>query len=221
MLSPDLFPFLSELKENNHKPWFDVHNARYQGLKKNFIAFLEALIEQIVQFDSDIKGINPAKTIFRINRDVRFSKDKSPYKCNFGADISKGGKGSWFPGYYVHLEPSKTVLAGGAYMPESEQIKKIRSYIDYTGDELLKITQAPDFVKYFGELKGERLKTTPKGYGKEHSQLHFLAMKGWYVFHDVKDEQVLAEDFAAYAAKIFAALQPLNQFLITALSMEL
>jgi len=220
MLSPDLFSFLSELKENNHKPWFDVNNARYQGLKKNFIAYLEELIEQIVVFDNDIQGTNPSKTLFRINRDVRFSKDKSPYKTNFGADISKGGKGSWFPGYYVHIEPQKSILAGGAYMPESEQIKKIRNYIDYTGEELLKITQAEDFVKYFGELRGERLKTVPKGFDKEHPQLHFLAMKGWYVFHNVEDTQVLAEDFATYSAKVFAALQPLNQFLITAISME-
>lgn len=216
MLSPDLFLFLIELKNNNHKPWFDANNVRYQALRKEFLTFSEEMIAKIGGYDEAIVGINPKKTLFRINRDIRFSKDKSPYKTNFGASISEG-KGD-APGYYVHIEPDNSFLAGGCYMPMPEDLAKIRNYIDATGNELRKITENADFVREYEILRGERLKSAPKGYPKDHLQADFLAMKGFYVSHKVTDEQVCSADFADYAANVFNALLPLNDFLRTAIS---
>lgn len=216
MISPELFLFLIELKNNNHKSWFDANNERYQTLRKEFLAFSEKLIGKIATYDETIVGINPKKTLFRINRDIRFSPNKSPYKTNFGASIAHG-KGD-APGYYVHLEPDSSFLAGGCYMPMPEDLAKIRNYIDATGDELRKITEHPDFVREFGVLEGERLKSAPKGYPKDHPQADLLAMKGYVVSQNLTNEQVCSPDFADYAAKVFKALLPLNEFLRTAIS---
>ncbi len=216
MITQDLFLFLIELKNNNHKPWFDANNDRYQALRKSFLAFSEEMIAKVSLFDESIIGINPKKTMFRINRDIRFSKNKAPYKSNFGASISEG-KGD-APGYYVHIEPDACFLAGGCYMPMPEDLAKIRNYIDATGEELRQITENADFVREYGVLQGERLKSAPKGYPKDHAQADLLAMKGFFVSHKVTEEQVCSPDFPEYAAKVFKALLPLNDFLRAAVS---
>lgn len=215
MISPELFLFLIELKNNNHKPWFEANNERYQALRKEFLAFSEEMIAKIGAYDEEIVGINPKKTLFRINRDIRFSKNKAPYKSNFGTSISEGKGDS--PGYYVHIEPDNCFLAGGCYMPMPEDLAKIRNYIDATGNELRQITENLDFVTEYGVLQGERLKSAPKGYPKDHPEAHFLAMKGFFVAHKVTEEQVCAPDFVEYAANVFKSLQPLNDFLRTAI----
>ena len=219
MLHQDILFFLADLKGNNHKPWFDENRKRYEAIRKQLIESVEELIQEIQLYDSQIADVNPSKTLFRINRDIRFSKDKSPYKINMGAHIaSKSGKDVGQVGYYLHIEPESCFLGGGIYMPQPETLKKMREYVAENGSELRKIISAPDFIQNFGELKGEKLKSSPKGYEKDHTFADLLAMKDMYVLHKIADHDLLSEDFIAKAGKIFQALYPLNRFLREAVS---
>jgi uncharacterized protein (TIGR02453 family) len=152
--------------------------------------------------------------MFRINKDVRFSKDKSPYKTNMGASINPGGKKSMVPGYYIHIEPGKSFLAGGCYQPMPETLAAIRQEIDYNSSEFKKILSAKDFKTYFKELSQEdKLKTAPKGYDKNHPDKELLQHKHFIVIHHLKDEDVINKNFPLYASKVFKAMLPLNLFL--------
>jgi uncharacterized protein (TIGR02453 family) len=145
---------------------------------------------------------------------VRFSKDKSPYKLNMGASINPGGKKSEIPGYYIHIEPGKCFLAGGCYMPMPEMLAAIRQEIDYNTTEFKKILNAKDFKTYFKELsQDDKLKTAPKGYTKDHPEISLLQHKNFIMYHPIKDEEVQNKNFPTYAAKVFKAMLPMNEFL--------
>lgn len=218
MLHPDLFHFLLDLKENNNKPWFDENRARYQSIRESIIAYMEEVIRGIT-FDTDVMGISASKTLFRINRDIRFSKNKNPYKTNLGAEISPAkSKSDMQPGYYIHFEPEGCFFAGGLYMPDSAQLQAVRQHIDLHAKDLRAITQHPDFVKTFGELKGDRLKSAPKGYDKSHPDLDLLAMKAMYVVHKFEPERVYEADFVDYTLGVLRNLYPLTHFLREALN---
>jgi uncharacterized protein (TIGR02453 family) len=134
-----------------------------------------------------LKDVDASKAIFRINRDVRFSKNKAPYKTNFGASINPGGKKSMIAGYYVHIEPGKSFLAAGTYMPEAPYLSAIRQEIDYNLEEFKKIVGAKDFKKEFTSLSVEdALKTVPKGYDKENPALEFLKLKHFHCGEGLK-----------------------------------
>lgn len=139
MLQQNTLTFLSNLKKNNHKDWFEKNRNHYEDAKNNFLAFVTEVIALVEKIDPSIVGLEAKKCVFRINRDVRFSKDKSPYKTNMGASISKGGKKIQCAGYYFHLEPNNTFIAGGLWMPPAEQLQKLRQEIDYNFDEFKKI----------------------------------------------------------------------------------
>jgi uncharacterized protein (TIGR02453 family) len=135
MLQSSTLQFLQSLQKNNNKPWFDENRKKYESAKENFAEFVEALINGIAAFDPTIQNLTAKNCMFRINRDVRFSKDKSPYKTNMGASISKGGKKINLAGYYFHCEPGKSFAAGGFYMPMAPELAKIRQEIDYNFKE--------------------------------------------------------------------------------------
>lgn len=208
-----ILDFLADLAQNNHKTWFDENRKRYEQAKKANENLATLVLEGLQQFDEDLLGLEVKKCIFRINRDVRFSKDKSPYKINMGSYFQKGGKKAIGAGYYLHLQPHESFLAGGMYTPQPPELAKIRQEIDYNLEEFKQIVQNDDFVKCFGSLEGEKIKGAPKGYTADNPALEYLQYKSFTVWHKISDEVLRQEQWIEGALDIFRALKPLNDFL--------
>ncbi len=214
--------FLKQLVKNNNKEWFDTNRKTYEACKTEFESIVKNVIDKSVLFDNALGGLEPKKCMFRINKDVRFSKDKLPYKNNMGASINPGGKKSTIPGYYIHIQPGQSFLAGGCYQPMPEVLAAIRQEIDYNTSNFKKIINAKDFKTYFKELsQDDKLKTAPKGYDKEHAEIGLLQHRHFIVVHPLKDDDVLNKNFATHAAKVFKAMLPLNLFLRSCMSSDL
>lgn len=211
--------FLKKLKNNNNKDWFDKNKIQFLETKEEFEDFIQKLIGELAKIDKRINPELSAKScVFRIYKDVRFSKDKTPYKTNFGASINPGGKKSMEAGYYFHLEPGNVFIAGGNYMPMPEQLQAIRQEIDYNGDKLQKIINAKEFKSFFKGLDDDdKLKTVPKGFYKEHKHLELLKLKSFIAFHKIDDKKLTSSSFLKDTIKGYKAMLPLNQFLREAL----
>ena len=154
MISSSTITFLKALKKNNNKPWFDKNREKYNAAKYNLEEFVALLLQKMVSFDEDMKELTAKNCTFRINRDVRFSKNKTPYKINLSASFNRGGKKSIYGGYYFHLQPGgNSFVGGGLWMPEPENLKKLRQEIDYCFPEFKKIIGAASFKKHYGELE--------------------------------------------------------------------
>ncbi len=218
MITKKTFDFLKSLKKNNNREWFNANKEKYEFAKNEFEVFIEALIIEITKFDKEISGLKARECIFRIYRDVRFSKDKSPYKNHFGAFITYHGKNSNGPGYYIHLEPGNCFLAGGIYQPESEKLNLIRKEIAFNFKYFKKILANSEFVKYFEGLSVmDKLKTAPKGFPKDHPYIEILKNKSFIVSRKIGDKSVLEKNFLQESLKIIKAIRPLNKFLNTSL----
>jgi len=214
-----ILSFLKSLGKNNNREWFEKNKGKYQEAKLSFEDFLEALHKEFVKFDESLAGLNPRKQAFRIYRDVRFSKDKRPYKLNMGAGFSPKGKMEQEAGYYIHIEPGKSFIAGGMYMPNAENLSKIRQEIDYNADTLLKILKGSSFKKFFDGLDDfDRVKTAPKGYAKDHPHIELLKNKSFIVSHAFSDAQVKDKNFVKQAATVARSIKQLNDFLNEAIS---
>ena len=214
----DIVSFLSELKENNNREWFNEHKPTYQKLQKDFTLFVEMLINEIGQFDRTIAGLEAKKCVFRIYRDVRFSKDKSPYKTNFGGFMVPGGKSSGKAGYYLHIDPEQSFIAGGVYMPPGPELKALRNFIMENITEFLEITQDKQFVSYYGELHDDKLKNPPKGFPVDFPFIDLLKYKSYTYFHNLSREDLLNKDLFNNLVSGFKILSPVNQFLNNAFS---
>lgn len=212
--------FLKALAKNNNRDWFLKNKDRYLEAKTAFEDFSEEVHRELLKFDESLAGLNPRKQAFRIYRDVRFSKDKRPYKTNMGAGFSAHGKMEQEPGYYVHLEPgNKSFVAGGFYMPDPENLAKIRQEIDYNADRFLKIMKSATFKKYFAGLDDfDRLKTAPKGFAKDHPHIELLKNKSFVVSHTFTDAEATSSGYARKVAAACQAMKPLNDFLLEAIS---
>lgn len=218
MLKKSTLDFLKKLKKNNNREWFAANKHLYEDAKTDYEIFVYELIQEIAEFDPSVAGLRPEDSMFRIYRDVRFSKDKSPYKTAFGAVIQEGGRKSGIGGYYFHLQPGNSFSAGGFFMPDPAKLLKIRRAVAENYKEFTRILKAKDFVKYFKTLSEEdKLKTVPKGFAKEHPAAELLKLKSYLVWHGMNDEEVLSKDLIKKAAKIFHAMQPLNKFLNNAI----
>lgn len=215
-----ILKFLKDLAKNNNREWFEKNKPKYLEAKQNFEDFLEAYHKEMVKFDESLGGLNPRKMGFRIYRDVRFSKDKRPYKVNMGAGFSPNGKMEQEPGYYLHLEPNnKSFVAGGIYMPNPENLAKIRQEIDYNADKLLKIFKDKKFKKYFSELDDfDKLKTAPKGYPKDHEHIKLLQHKSFIVSQAFTDTQVKDKKFVKNVAEVCKSIKMLNDYLNEAIA---
>lgn len=214
MLQKQTLVFLAGLKKNNNKIWFDKNRNSYEVAKKNFQEFVDALIPQLVKFDTALTGLEGKSCLFRINRDIRFSKNKSPYKTNFGASIKPGGKKTHLPGYYIHIEKDLAFLAGGVWMPEVPQLNAIRQEIDYNYKEFMKIINNQKFKKYFKTLsKDEKLVNPPKGYAKDNPAIEILKLKSFVVYAELDASEVLSKGFLKKCIEIFKAMYALNLFL--------
>ena len=214
----DTLTFLRALKKNNNKEWFDAHRDNYLKVKDEFSSTVEHLIAEIARFEPAIGNLKPKDCIFRINRDIRFSNDKRPYKENFGAAISPGGKKSPMGVYYLHIQPgNESMIAGGIYMPMPDTLKKLRQEIDYNPGPLLNFMKSKIFKQYFGELTGDKLKRIPQGYSEDHPHADLLKFKSYLVVRNFSDKEVSAPGFLKEVLKSFKALKPLNDYLNTAL----
>lgn len=213
-ISTDTLKFLKDLKNNNNKEWFQDNKSRYEDAKGDFEEFIGILIQNIAEFDPPIAELIPKKTIFRIYRDVRFSKDKSPYKLNLGAHLAANrSKVHDRAGYYIQIQPGNSFLAGGAYDPGNPWITQIRTEIDYNTKEFKKLINSASFKKYFGEISGEKLKTAPKGFPKDHPELELLKYKSYLVANNCDDKLVTSKDFLKHATSVFKAMKPFDDFL--------
>jgi len=212
--------FLKALKKNNNKEWFDKHKSQYLEAKAEYEDLVGRLIAIISKFDKKINpGLKVKDCVFRIYKDVRFSKDKTPYKTNMGADISAGGKKASMPGYYFHFEPGNSFLAAGSHMPAPEQLTAIRQEIDYNGDKLEKILKSKSYSKYCKGLDDyDRLVTSPKGYAKDHKHIELLKNKSFLAFHPIPEKYLTSKQLDKYAGEGFKAMLPLVEFLREAIA---
>jgi uncharacterized protein (TIGR02453 family) len=208
------FKFLNDLKANNDRDWFAANKDRFETAKEDFEAVVAKLIKGIAKFDPAIGDLDAKKCTFRIYRDTRFSKDKTPYKINMGAHlVAHDQKPHDRAGYYVHIEPGGCFLAGGAYLPPAPWIKAIRSEIDHNAAALKKIISAKAFKDYFGEMEGEKLKTAPRDYPKDHPEIELMKYKSFLAVHKLNEADVIAPGFEEHATKVFKALKPFDDFL--------
>lgn len=214
-----VFEFLRDLKFNNDREWMALNRSRYETARNNFHDIVGRLIEAIIEFDPSLQGIAPKDCLFRLNRDIRFSPDKSPYKTHFGAFMAENGRRTEGPGYYLHLQPdNETFFGGGIYMPASELLRKIRQEVDYNPGELKAIVSDEKFRYYFGEIQGEKLKKAPKGYSPDHPNIEFLKLKSYVVLHKSTDGEALAPDFLSTVVDAYRSMRPLIDYLNVAIS---
>ncbi len=217
MLAATTLQFLKQLKQHNSKEWFDLHRNNYTQAKENFADLVTEVLQQFGKKDPSIAMLMAKETMFRINRDVRFSKNKAPYKNNMSFYLVKGGKKSPLAGYYFHCEPGgKSFVGGGLYGGEADQIKKVRQEIDYNWEEFSKLIAKPLFKKSFGDLsfeEGMSLKREPKGYEQTNPAIKYLKLKTWIATLPITDEDLTAKDLPKKIAAAFAAMQPLIIFL--------
>ena len=216
MLQSSTLKFLRDLKKNNNKPWFDAHRSQYESAKKDFEVFIQEVITKHGKNDPDIKDIIAKNCLFRINRDVRFSKDKSPYKSNMGAYISKGGKKSPYSGYYFHCEPGQSFIGGGIWQPEPDKIKKVRQEIDYNWDEFKKIIGSKKFKSIYEDLStGDdmSLSKVPQGFEKDNPAAKYLKLKSWVAIRNIKDADLTSKNLVKLTVDTFNTLHPLLLFL--------
>ena len=212
-ISASTLQFLNTLEKNNNRDWFNDNKNLYLAAKEDVELFVESLIKEIATFDEEILKIDSKKAVFRIYRDVRFSKNKIPYKTHFGASLGMG-KGTKISGYYLHIEPGKSFLAGGVYNPEPVVLKQIRNEIRASGEDLLKIIEQPDFRNNFRGLSVEhKLQRVPAGFEKDDPMAEYLKLKSFTVSHPISDEQLMDQNAAKMFTKIFESIKPLNDFL--------
>jgi uncharacterized protein (TIGR02453 family) len=212
--------FLIDLKAHNERPWFDANRPRYEEARADFISLIGILLHEIEKFDPGIAGQEAKKSVFRIYRDTRFSKNKTPYKTNFGAHILYGGGGNLHrrAGYFMNIEPGNCFLAGGAFRPSAGWIGAIRQRIDGDADTLRKIIARKKFRDYFDGIEGESLKTAPRGYPKDHPDIELLRQKSFLARHRLPDAQVFSPGFLKHAASVYRALKPFDDFLNAAIN---
>jgi uncharacterized protein (TIGR02453 family) len=205
--------FLRILKKNNDRTWFNDNKKLYTEAKQEFEHITELLIHEVSRYDRSIAGLTPKDCVFRIFRDVRFSADKSPYKTNFGAFLVPGGRKSVRAGYYIHIEPGESFVAGGIYMPPAPMLKAVRSNIVEHIDEFLEIINEPKLKKQFGELSGEKLKKPPQGFPKDFPNVELLKFKSYGLIKMVSDLDIKQEHFVKEVVDLFRLMQPFITFL--------
>ena len=221
MLQSSTLKFLVDLKKNNNKAWFDENKSKYLKARADFEIFVNEILVNLRKFDKDMQLIEVKNCLFRLNRDVRFSKDKTPYKTNFAASFKKEGKKSIYAGYYFHLQPGgKSFAGGGLWTPEAQNLKKVRQEIDYCFSEFQKIIHARPFKSEFGELereKGQVLINIPKGYEKENPAAEYLKLKSFFTSKDIADKDLKQQGLIKKVQKSFEAFHPLLDFMNRAL----
>jgi len=208
-----ILDFLKDLEANNSREWFDLNRDRYDATRKQFLVVAEQLIHDIRQFDDEVPVLNPKDCVFRIFRDVRFSKDKLPFKSNYGCFIARGGKKSGFAGYYLHIQPGECFLSGGIYMPLPEYLQAIRQEIYYHPQNYIDLIEDKSFKSTYTLEYSNKLKTAPKGYPKDWEFLDLIRNRNYAFGHRIEENELFAPDFIKKAIDLFKIIYPLNRFL--------
>jgi uncharacterized protein (TIGR02453 family) len=218
MLNESTLKFLRALKANNNRAWFADNRDRYKAAREDVVRLVDQLVPVIAAADPPLIEMDPADALFRINRDTRFARDKTPYKTNIGAFLTDRGRKAERAGYYLHVEPGGCFLAGGLYMPPTPQLRAVRKAIAEDARPLRKILAAPAFVKHFGrELPGDRVKTAPRDVPRDHPALDLLRYKSFEIMKSIPDQALLSAGFLRRAEPVFAAMSPYVRWLNAAL----
>jgi uncharacterized protein (TIGR02453 family) len=219
-LSPNTLTFLEKLSKNNTKEWFESNRKMYEAAKQDFLQLTQNALIQVSKWDETIAHLEPKNCVFRINRDVRFSKNKDPYKNNMGMSIAKGGKKINTAGYYFHLQPNACFIGGGFYMPMGDDLHKIRQEIDYNFSDFNKIIKAKSFASIYKQLeatKEYKLSRPPKGYDESNPAIEFLKLTCFVATVPLSNEVVLDKNIEKTISTHFKALHPLISFINNAL----
>jgi len=218
-LPADFTLFFEELKKNNHKEWFDKNRNRYeQSVKKPFRALVEELME-LISVRYPHFNTNPSKAIFRINRDIRFSKNKEPYKLNVAAIFNHAGtRDESGPGFYLHLGEEELFTGGGMYMPDKEQLYKIRQEILYNHHDFKKASAAAGFKKWYGEIRGDRNKVLQEPFKEFASEEPQIALKQFYYFSALTKSDLSSANLARLIYQRWEAAFAMHDFLQQALA---
>lgn len=223
MLTKESLQFLDDLKANNNRDWFLDNKKRYEIFKKDYQQLVGNFLDAMKPLDPSLELLEIKNCTFRINRDIRFSKDKTPYKSHVGVWLSSASKGNNRSGYYVHIERDKSFIAGGFYCPEATDLKKVRKEIAFFYDDLEAILEEKNFKKEFGDFdrnESSVLKNPPRGYEKEHPAIEFLKLKSFEASQRFDISEVLKKDFVATMSKKLITLKPLNDFINRAVTTD-
>ncbi len=218
MIEQSTFDFLSDLKQNNRREWYHANKDRFKDAQQNFIDFVAMLLFRISEFDAEMIGTEPKDCLFRIYRDTRFSKDKTPYKSWFGASMNPGGRKRMGAGYYIHVAPGNSFFAGGVWHPDKETLMAIREYIVGWPNQFEAIVKDSGFTSTFGGLEGDRLKVAPKGYPKDHPQIEWLRYKDFIVSKQIPSEIFSSDRCLDEAYDIYFKMAEFISFLRKAIS---
>jgi uncharacterized protein (TIGR02453 family) len=223
MIQETSLQFLEDLKTNNNRDWFLEHKKRYELFKKDYHQLVGQFLSAMKPLDASLELLEIKNCTFRINRDIRFSKDKSPYKTHLSIWISSGSKGLNRAGYYIHLDRNECFIAGGLYCPEPGDLKKIRKEIAFFYDDLFEILAEKNFKKEFGAFdisENNILKNAPKDYDKEHVAIEYLKLKSFTTTQKINISEVTKPDFVEKMTSKLIVLKPLNDFINRALTAE-
>ncbi|WP_265129458.1 DUF2461 domain-containing protein [Chryseobacterium oranimense] len=209
------FEFLKQLEKNNTREWFALDKPEYDAVVKENKAFFNKIYTELQEHDN-LKGIH----IFRIYRDVRFSKDPTPYKTNFGVGYSRS-KPMLRGGYYIHLEPGNSFVGGGFWGPDAKDLLRIRKEFEISTAEIEKITSEETFVKYFGQIEGDAVKTAPRGFDKDHPSIDLIRKKQYVVRRKFTDKEVLSDGFQKEALLTLLAMRPFFDYMSEVLTTDL
>ncbi len=223
MIPKEALHFLSDLIANNNTEWMHANKKRYENYKKDYHNFISSILAEMKPLDKSLEPLEVKNCTFRINRDIRFSKDKSPYKTNMGVWMSQDKNRKNAPGYYIHFEKGNCFVAGGVWCPEAGELKQIRKEIEFFHEDLESIVSNKNFKKEFIQLdRGENnvLKKAPKDFDPNHPAIEFLKLKSFTASHKIPESLFSDTDFSKQIAKKLIALKPLNDFLRRALETE-
>lgn len=218
-LAQSTLEFLVKLKENNNRDWFNEHKNQFKDEQAKVVDFAEQLIAEVNKFDV-LEPVSGKRSLFRIYRDTRFSKDKTPYKTHFSGQL-KRATALRRGGYYFQIAPNdNTMIAGGFFAPNSNDLKRIRQEIAADPNSLRQIISAPAFLKTFGELKGDQVKTAPRGFSKTDPAIDLLRYKQYLLIRKFSDKEVMAADFLAKAAETYHHMLPLFEYMSSILTTD-
>ena len=211
-ITVETFQFLEDLKKNNNREWFHENKKRYDKVKSDFEEIIQELIYSIGEFEN-LEGVQVKHCNYRIARDIRFTKNKDPYKTHLSASFSEGGRKSGRMDYYLHISEAESFLGGGMYSPTPEQLAMLRQEIDYNASNLKSIIYHPEFVQVFGEAEGETIKSAPKGYSKENPEIELIRKKQMFYWHKFTVEEVKSPNFVKNVTEVCKTLKPFLDFL--------
>ena len=204
--------FLRRLEKNNDRAWFKAHKEEFDAVRKPWEQDMERLIGMMGDYDDNLRGLAVKDCVYRIYRDIRFSKDKSPYKTYFSGVLGKGGRHTVMSSYYVHFQPGQLMLCGGVWWPEKPVLQRLRALIDAEPEEFTAIIKNPDITSRF-TWESDALKSVPKDYPKDHPMAEFLKMKEYILMMHPDESYFDCDDWVARVAEDLRPLKPLHDFL--------